>query len=476
MTKTAAPTKIIGPQEGPQTAFLSSPADIVIYGGGAGGGKSWGLLLDFGSIVSLYAGVQAVIFRRHYTDIKKSGGLWDTSLELLPHMGLRPTPGRNLWNNSKLKSRLAFDHLHHETDKLKYQGTQIALVGFDELEHFLESQFWYLLSRNRSTCGVRPYIRATTNPMAESWIARLIQWWWDSDTGLAIPERSGVIRYLARPNDDLIWSDSREDLERTLVEDHGKEPGEAAEMVKSFTFIRSLLSDNPELEKKDPGYKTNLLLLPLVERERLLGGNWKIKAGKGLYYNRAWFHVEKAFPAEAWDRIRVWDLAATEKKSAKDDPDYTASCLYSRTPDGKRYMQFYRARLNWRATKAKILEYAKREGPSVPVIITQEPGASGKMIVQEMIAALGNLGVPAYRFLERQIGDKIARHGPLSAQAEAGNIVIVEGDYETGGDPESVMNEFHDLPDCTHDDRIDTAAIAEFRWTKTHPEVPILTR
>ena len=67
-----------------------------------------------------------------------------------------------------------------------------------------------MLSRNRSTCGVKPYIRGTTNPDADSWVAPFIQWYWDADTGYPIPERSGVIRYFTRLGDEIIWGDTPE--------------------------------------------------------------------------------------------------------------------------------------------------------------------------------------------------------------------------------------------------------------------------
>lgn len=69
-----------------------------------------------------------------------------------------------------------------------------------------------MMSRNRSTCGVRPYIRATCNPDADSWVAELIAWWIDQDTGYPIPERSGRIRYFIRYDDKMIWGDTRQEL------------------------------------------------------------------------------------------------------------------------------------------------------------------------------------------------------------------------------------------------------------------------
>lgn len=69
---------------------------------------------------------------------------------------------------------IGFGHLQHEHTKLDWQGSQIPLIGFDELTHFTRSQFFYMLSRNRSMCDVRLYVRATSNPDADSWVAEFI--------------------------------------------------------------------------------------------------------------------------------------------------------------------------------------------------------------------------------------------------------------------------------------------------------------
>ena len=134
-----------------------------------------------------------------------------------------------------------------------------------------------MLSRNRSTCGVKPYVRATCNPDADSWVAKFISWWINPETGYPIPERSGKKRYMARVDDEVVWADTRKEL---------LDKGIKADKVKSVTFIASTLADNKILMEKDPGYKANLEALPLVERERLLHGNWKIKPAAGLYFKR----------------------------------------------------------------------------------------------------------------------------------------------------------------------------------------------
>ena len=74
----------IAPQKGPQEKFLSTSADIAIYGGAAGGGKSWGLLLEPLRHVTKNKEFSSVFFRRNTTQVRNPGGLWDESAKLYP--------------------------------------------------------------------------------------------------------------------------------------------------------------------------------------------------------------------------------------------------------------------------------------------------------------------------------------------------------------------------------------------------------
>ena len=74
-----------------------------------------------------------------------------------------------------------------------------------------------MLSRNRTTCGIRPYVRATCNPDADSWVADFISWWIDQETGYPIPERSGLVRYMCVLNDTIYFADTAEKLDRKSV-------------------------------------------------------------------------------------------------------------------------------------------------------------------------------------------------------------------------------------------------------------------
>jgi hypothetical protein len=272
---------IIKPQPGYQEKALSSMADIVIGGGTAGCGKSFCLLLDCLRYCS-YQGYQATIFRRESVDIRKSGGLWDTSQF---YRNLRATPNQTMlsWTFRNQKSveisRIQFAHLQLESDIYSYQGSQIPYIGFDELTHFTKKQFFYMLSRNRSVCGVKPCVRATCNPEPDSWVAELIAWWINPDSGFPISERDGVVRYFAQKGDGYIWGDTPEqvieqDPERFNLVDFPDR--KAADLIKSITFISGKLAENKALNESNPEYIANLLNLSDEERSKLFDGNWKV--------------------------------------------------------------------------------------------------------------------------------------------------------------------------------------------------------
>lgn len=279
--------RTIEPQEGYQTNALSSGADIVIGGAAAGVGKTYSLLLEPLRHIRNkdYGGV---IFRRTSPQIRAEGGLWDTSMELYPSVGAKPKETTLTWVFPS-KSKLKFSHLEYEKNLIDWQGSQIPFIGFDELTHFSKKMFFYLLTRNRSTCGVRPYVRATCNPDPESWIVELIGWWIDEDTGFPIPERDGIIRYFVRDGENFIWGDTMEEcIENAsyILEPIVEKSGIAAEnFVKSITFISGDIYQNKELLKKNPEYLANLLSQDEATKAQLLDGNWKVRISDIDLYN-----------------------------------------------------------------------------------------------------------------------------------------------------------------------------------------------
>jgi len=223
---------IIRPQPGKQELFLRSPADICIYGGAAGGGKTYALLLECLRNINNQH-FEAVIFRQSRPQILSAGGLFATSQEIYPYLGASSVLTPNVQWRFPSGAKVTFAHMFYEKEKYNWQGSQIPLLMFDELVHFTESQFFYMFSRNRSTCGVKPYIRATCNPDGESWVARFIDWWIDPETGYADESRCGKIRYFVRKNNIIHWADTAQELYETF----GLYTPEDMADVKSVPFI-----------------------------------------------------------------------------------------------------------------------------------------------------------------------------------------------------------------------------------------------
>lgn len=456
------------PQPGPQTRFLSSAADIVIYGGGAGGGKSYGLLLECLRHIAV-RGFRAVVFRRTSPEITNPGGLWDESLGLYPLIGGFATKLR--WSWPRFGSRVQFAHLQYEKDLLSWHGAQVPLICFDELTTFTRRQFFYLLSRNRSGTGIKPYIRATCNPDADSWVAEFIAWWIDQASGLPIPERDGVVRWFVRGgSDEVIWGDRPEDLVKHMPNPKDLPPGVSLDAFKpkSVTFIRSRVYDNLALLQKDPGYLANLLALDLVERGRLLDGNWKIKAAAGLYFQRKWLLNKVLQLGELppdLKKIRGWDLAATPKTETN-DPDFTAGHKlgFSQERGMLVMMGHVRGQLDQFGVDGLIRQTAESDGKDVEVCLPQDPGAAGKGMITHYAKLLNGFNV---RWSPESGGDtartaakisaKIKRFGPVTSQAKAGNIFYLAGDWN-----DTLFTQLEAFPDAAHDD--DADAVSRAYW------------
>lgn len=326
--------------------------------------------------------------------------------------------------------------------------TEMGIVNkncFDELTHFSEKQFFYMLSRNRSTCGVKPYVRATCNPDADSWVAKFIAWWIDPDTGYPIKERSGVKRYFTRVDDTVIWGDTAEEC--------AEKSGVDISLCKSVTFIASSIHDNKALLEADPSYLASLNALSLVERERLLNGNWKIKPAAGLYFPRSGIRIVNTIPDKLVTTVRAWDLAATEITTSNKDPDRTCGTLWGRMRNGQ-YIILDGKRVAKNAANVRdlIVSTAKQDktiyGTS-KIFIPQDPGQAGKDQSRSYSKIL-----TGYSFMSNPVtGNKITRAEPMAAQWQNGNIYMLEGEWN-----KPYLDEMDGFPDLLHDDYVDSSS------------------
>lgn len=330
--------------------------------------------------------------------------------------------------------------------------TKSGLVNrncFDELTHFDRQTFFYMLSRNRSTCGVKPFIRATCNPDATSWVADFISWWIDQDTGYPIPERSGKLRWFIRDNDVIYWADTKEELWKQfelITEEERAEP-------KSVTFIASSIYDNKELLRVNPQYLANLKALPTIEREQLLKGNWKIKPAAGLYFKASQVgDFLTVIPNDVVQWVRCWDLAATEN-DGKGEPAYTAGVLMGKRKNGRyivadvinKQMSAADVRNTIRLTAQRDREKYKR----VRIRIPQDPGQAGKDQAQSYVRLLSGFDIVTVP----ETGSKESRAEPLAAQWQGGNVDILQADWT-----DDYLQQMENFPEWKFKDMVDASA------------------
>lgn len=432
---------------------MATPASICIFGGAAGGGKSFGLLLSPLRYKNV-PGFGCTIFRRNFNQIFSQGGLWDESQKLYQGIkGAHPQMSLGRWKfcnkDGQIISTVKFAHIERDEDLAKWQGSQICEIGFDELTHFSEKVFFYMLSRNRSTCGVTPFVRATCNPDADSWVAKFIEWWIDQETGYPIPERSGKIRWFIRRNETLHWANTKQELWKqfNLVTDE-----ERAE-PRSVTFIMSQLKDNQELLKVNPQYMANLKALSVIERERLLHGNWKIKAAAGLFFKRSQLgDFLDRVPEDVIQWVRCWDLAATEKTDTG-DPAYTAGVLIGKRKNGRYIIadviNKQMAAADVRQTIKHTAQADRAKYKRVRTRLPKDPGQAGKEQAESYIKFLSGFDVVTVP----ETGSKEARAEPMAAQWQAGNFDILTADWN-----EEYLNQLENFPDSKFKDMVDASA------------------
>lgn len=431
------PSQPIKPQAGPQEQFLQCSARLAFYGGAAGGGKSYACLLEPLHHVH-NPNFECVIFRNLYRQIVAPGGLYKRSVEIYPYCGARFNKSDLVWTFPS-GAQIRFAHMQYEEDVESWKGAEIALIEVDEVTEMTEYQFFYLLSRNRSVCGVVPYMRAFCNPDADSWVKVVLAPWVDETWQEEDRAGNGEIRWFVRKDDVIRWCD--EDTPHAI----------------SVTFFRADIYDNKILMENDPGYEAGLDALPDVERRRLKLGDWSIRPS-GKKFKREWFPVLDALPEDIEKTARFWDKAATDKKkknSKKNGPDYTAGVKIGRRKQGS-FPRYIVIDALWEQkspgdVESMIKNTAMQDGRQTLVRWEEEPGASGKSdsfnYVTKVLEGFDAEGIPSS-------GSKEVRAGMFSAQAQVGNVALLRGPWNHG-----YLNFLCAFPDeAIHDDPVDASS------------------
>jgi predicted phage terminase large subunit-like protein len=441
-------------------AFVQSDADVAGCGGARGGGKTTGLLQDPLYDVHL-EDFTAVLFRRTYPEIMQEGGLWDSSKRIKDRTGTQWVPFYQSVGGDPRESdmewrfpsgaSIRFAHMQHAWDADKWLGSQIPWIGFDQLETFAPRQFWDMFSSNRSLCGAHNRIRFSCNPDPDHFLRDLLRWWIDDDSGLAIPERAGAKRWFARmANGEIIWGDTKAEVYAKCGTD--SEP-------LSFAFFPSTVFDNPILLNGDPAYISKLKMLPRVDRERMLGGNWNVRDTAGTMFRREWFTIVPAAPVGT--DIRYWDRASTEAVNGIEvrGASFTAGARVRKCPDGRFYlMDMVRGQFSPLGVEKTLSAVASQDGKDVLIGIEGDPGQAG-VVEAKMQARL----LAGYNVKINTVHDpKGVRSKPMRAQVEAGNFMLVEGPWNEAFIREAVN---YDGTNASPSDQVDAACGAFFLLT-----------
>lgn len=442
----------IKPQRGPQEKALSSSADITLMGGAVFGGKTFSLLLeplyhannpDFG----------AVFFRRDYGEITNEGGAWDTACKLYSRFGCKLIESAPPQARFPSGARVTFKHLQHIKDAYKWDGGQIPLALWDELPTFHEKQFWFIQTRMRSDCGVRPYTRATCNPVPDSdpvggWVHRIVKSHWVGEDGFAIPERSGDVRWFYRINDELLWYGSKAEA----IAAHPDQVRKGA-MPRSFSFIHAAMADNPIGVEANPEYLSSVMSAQMVERERKLG-NWNIVESAGNMFRSGWIREylnEIPVGGDVTRAVRFWDEASSVKKGS----DWTVGTLLlvrgsqRIVADVRRGQWTPEQRLQEQEAAAEFDRSLFGAG-RCELVIEREGGSSGLTASAYTATRLAKFS-PQFR---RPDANKVTRAKPWSSAWESGRVVLVRGIWNA-----TFITEHENFPSTGwNDDQVDSGS------------------
>jgi predicted phage terminase large subunit-like protein len=228
-------------------------------------------------------------------------------------------------------------------------------------------------------------------------------------------------------------------------------------------FIAARLPDNPHLDQES--YIHSLDQLDPITRRQLLQGDWSARQ-PGNLFQREWFPVVEDVPVFINKSVRYWDLAATPKRPGT-DPDWTAGVRVDYASDGLFYVvDVQRMRGTPAEVERRIAQTAAVDGASTQVVIEQEPGASGVNTIHNYVTRV----LPEFTARgQRATGSKLERAGPVSSQAEVGNIRLLRGPWIS-----EFLDELEAFPFGGHDDQVDAFSGSMMRLRSIHSPEPLV--
>jgi predicted phage terminase large subunit-like protein len=385
-----------------QKVFLRTYSMEALFGGAAGGGKSSALLMSALQYVDV-PNYSAIIFRRTYADLALPGAIMDRFINwMAPYDDVR-------WNANNYTAvfpsgaRISFGYLNNQQDYLRYKGAEFQFIGVDEVTEIRENDYRYMFSRLR---------RPVSGPLSQ------------------VPLR---MRSACNPAPNWV-------RQRFIVE--GQEKGRI--------FVPSKLTDNPGIDADS--YRAALQALDPVERKRLEDGDWWATTLGSMFDRENIVIIDNEDMPKITTSaraVRFWDLAATEPSHSNPNPDWTVGTLVLFDQGITYVLDVKKARVRGEKVEQLIAQTAYEDGHAVAIRMEQEPGSSGKALVDQYARYV----LSGYDFLGiRSTGDKTTRAMPFAAAVANGNVRCVRAPWLTDW-----MDELSSFPEaCDHDDQVDS--------------------
>lgn len=390
---------IFKPNDGPQTDFLSANEQEVLYGGAAGGGKSYAMLADPVRFLN-NEHAKMLLVRKSTEELRE---LVSVSKVLYP----KAIPGIKFLERDKTwvapsGATLWMSYLDADDDVTRYQGQAYNWIGFDELTQWSSPFAWnYMRSRLRTTkaSGLKLYQRATTNPggAGHGWVKK----------AFIDPSKPGKAFWAIDPEtgEILKWPDN-----------HAR----AGEPLFQRRFIPATLYDNPYLAE-DGMYEANLMSLPEHQRKQLLEGNWDVAEGAAFSeFNRKIHTIEPFDIPSSWPRFRAADYGYSS---------YSGIVWFAIAPSGQLivYRELYVSKVLAEDLADQVLEAEYGEKIRYGVLdssLWHKRGDTGPSIAERMILK-GCRWRPADRSRGSRIAGKNEIHRRLQVDEYTGEPRMV---------------------------------------------------
>lgn len=417
-----------------QQELLDSKAFITLYGGQAGGGKSYGLMGGLLDLALRYPKFTGLALRKTLTEAKQPGALWPLLRDMAAEAGMK-THGTDLTaTNPETDSIIKIGHMQRPNSRKSFQGSQYDVIAFDEGTHFTGEEVNWMFSRMRNPDSDMPDSETrmwiTCNPDPASFLKQWLAPWVDPGHDLYPADQDATLymRLHETPEEVTHWKERQDEDD------------------SSIRFIPSSLSDNKYL---GDAYRRNLERMTRVEKQQLLYGSWEEITGTGMYF--ATKHLPDTETELTGKRIRAWDTNASLSSHA----DFTVGVLlvHNVQQDMMQVRDVIRIRESASSLEERIVTQAKIDGRKTIVAVEQEPASQAAAWSSQLQRRLSQEGIQCR--LSRVQRDKGYRVSRFASTARDGKVTLYRNRWNA-----SYRHELVSFPDGTYDDQVDASSLA----------------